>query len=62
MILKNGAIYKGYIINNFRNGYGIVTWKDGTTFAGYWVDDKANGKGKFIHCNGDIFEWNFINN
>jgi len=56
MILKNGAIYKGYIINNFRNGYGIVTWKDGTTFAGYWVDDKANGKGKFIHCNGDIFE------
>ena len=39
-----------------RHGRGIQIWIDGTKYIGYWLNDKANIKGKLIHSNGDIYE------
>ena len=39
-----------------RHGRGIQIWIDGTKYEGYWLDDKANIKGKLIHSDGDIYE------
>lgn len=41
---------------NLREGYGIQIWPDGARYEGSWKDDKAEGKGKFLHADGDIFE------
>ena len=32
---------------------------DGDVYEGEWVDDKANGKGKYFHANGANYdgEW-----
>ena len=39
-----------------RDGYGVQTWPDSSRYEGEWVEDKANGKGKLIHADGDIYE------
>ena len=33
-----------------RHGRGIQIWIDGTKYIGYWVNDKANEKGKLYSC------------
>lgn len=34
-------------------------WPDGAKYEGYWQNDKAHGKGKFYHVEGDVYdgEW-----
>lgn len=34
-------------------------WPDGARYEGQWVNNRATGKGKFIHVDGDIYtgEW-----
>ena len=42
--------------NNQRHGFGIQLWPDGSKYVGYWERDMANGKGRLIHSEGDIYE------
>ena len=35
-------------------------WPDGAKYEGEWKNNHANGKGKFFHINGDIYEGNII--
>jgi len=30
-------------------------WPDGSMYEGYWMDNKANGKGRLIHADGDVY-------
>ena len=30
-------------LNGNRNGKGVCTWMDGTTYDGYWKDNKRDG-------------------
>jgi hypothetical protein len=39
-----------------RDGYGVQRWSDGARYEGEWKNNKAHGKGKFFHVDGDIFE------
>ncbi len=34
-------------------------WPDGSIYEVYWKNDKANGKGRLIHADGDVYlgEW-----
>jgi hypothetical protein len=41
---------------NERHGFGIQVWPDGSKYVGYWRHDKANGKGRLIHSEGDMYE------
>ena len=43
-----------------RHGYGIQVWPDGARYEGYWLNDKANGKGKFYHVEGDIYDGDWV--
>ena len=43
-----------------RHGFGILIWPDGSKYVGYWKHDKANGKGRLIHSEGDIYEGNLV--
>ena len=42
--------------SKIRHGRGIQVWIDGSKYEGYWLNDKANKKGKLIHSDGDIYE------
>ena len=56
----NGNIYNGsvkirIILNKtekIRDGYGRMTYKDGTKFEGEYVNDKINGFGIYFGKNG----------
>ena len=39
-----------------RNGRGKQVWDDHSLYEGYWIDDKANGRGRLIHADGDVYE------
>ena len=42
-----------------KSGKGTKKWPDGSVYSKYegdWKNDRANGKGKLIHANGDIYE------
>ena len=58
----NNSIYYGEwdINNNVRHGRGILVWPEGSKYSGYWVNDKANIKGKLIHSDGDIYEGEWL--
>lgn len=32
----SGAVYEGEWINDVRDGFGVLTWSDGTKYAGAW--------------------------
>lgn len=39
-----------------RNGRGKQVWEDFSLYEGYWIDDKANGRGRLIHGDGEVYE------
>ena len=38
-----------------REGEGTQIWQDGSIYEGMWYSDKANGKGRLIHADGDVY-------
>ena len=61
VIFEKNIIYIGEWEMNFfqRYGRGIQFYPDNSYYKGYWENDKAEGKGEFIHSSGDkyIGEW-----
>jgi len=39
MVYKNGEIYEGEWANDKRNGKGVFTFPDDTSYIGEWKDD-----------------------
>lgn len=55
--LESHAIYEGYWnTEQQRHGEGVQMWSDGSKYEGYWREDKANGLGRLIHADGDVYE------
>jgi hypothetical protein len=44
---EDNASYTGQLLNGVKNGFGAIYWKDGSLYEGMWVDDKAEGLGRF---------------
>lgn len=42
-------------MSNIKQGFGVQIWKDGAKFAGYFLNNKANGLGRFNHIDGDDY-------
>lgn len=38
-----------------RDGEGTQIWPDGSKYVGHWKNDMADGKGRFIHADGDYY-------
>jgi hypothetical protein len=39
-----------------------MKWPDGAIYEGHWAENKAKGKGKFIHPNGDTCNFYYLYN
>jgi len=39
-----------------KDGYGHQVWPDGSKYEGEWQGDQANGFGKLVHADGDVYE------
>jgi hypothetical protein len=72
LVYSNGAVYRGQVkpiagapesddLMGVRHGYGVQVWVDGAKYKGYWVENRAEGKGCFWHADGDTFEGDFVN-
>ena len=44
------------MLNGKRHGLGKQIWPDNSLYEGYWANDMANGKGRLIHSDGDVYE------
>jgi len=53
--MENGTKYVGEFDRGMRNGRGKQVWDDYSLYEGYWKDNKANGRGRLIHPNGDVY-------
>jgi len=57
-MVDDEVIYEGQWVKNknIRQGKGLQIWKDGSIYEGWWKDNKANGRGRLIHAECDIYE------
>ena len=61
-IYKNGNYYIGEMLNGIPHGKGIIYYKNGNIlYDGDFVNDKAEGNGKYINENGDYYIGEFLN-
>ena len=60
MIYKDGKIYIGYSVNNKKEGFGMLIWKQkGKAYIGFWKENNQNGIGKFVNLKGSKYgRWN----
>lgn len=60
-LLENGATYQGQASDYQKEGYGMMIFKDGSVFLGFFKNDKMHGDGAFLlkdsHC---CFIGNFV--
>ena len=40
----------------------MQVWTDGARYDGEWNNDKAQGKGRFVHADGDVYEGEWKDN
>ena len=45
---KEGKMYIGEFEDNYRNGFGILQFKNGSIFQGNWKYNRGNGLGILI--------------
>ena len=55
-------IYYGEWNGNTKCGRGVQQWLDGSRYEGYFLNDKANIKGKLFHSNGDTYDGGWLDN
>ena len=56
-----GGFYSGDMLGGFRDGKGIMKWKDGAEYNGNWAYGRPFGTGIFIFPDGDSYQglWKF---
>ena len=55
--IQSDSFYIGQMnINNEKNGYGELTYKDGSKLIGSWNNDSFKGWGRYIDVNGNLTE------
>jgi hypothetical protein len=54
---EDGSIYKGsWYSKEMRKGYGVLINPQGYKYEGFWINDKLNGRGRFIDDKGNYYE------
>lgn len=48
--------YEGGWVNGKKQGFGILTWNDGSKYEGEFDNDKANGKGIKQWVSGEVYD------
>ena len=55
------AIYLGIVINNKRHGKGVMKYRNGRQYEGFWDRDLRDGKGFERYPNGNTYFGQFKN-
>lgn len=55
-VLPSGSIYKGELLDEKRNGKGVMQFTNGGIYEGDFQKNKRQGKGKMIYGNLDVYE------
>lgn len=53
------SCYKGELLNNKRNGAGVMIYRKCRLYEGYWQGDNRHGKGMERYSNGNRYEGDF---
>lgn len=62
MIYSNENIYEGQWHESKRNGYGVLTRRNGDHFEGHWVNDLREGQGSYYyHDKNKLFVGEWVN-
>lgn len=55
----HNSIFKGIMIDNSRNGAGVMIYHNGRVFEGQWMSDKRQGMGYERYSNHNKYEGMF---
>ena len=58
----NGDSYEGEVVNNQKNGQGIMTFANGKIYDGHWDNDKIHGCGLMIFSKDESYDGSWVNN
>ena len=58
----NDSIYRGELLNNKRQGLGVMVYRKARVYEGEWSKDTRNGQGMERYSNGNRYEGQFYNN
>lgn len=61
IILNDGSLYIGQMIDSLSNGQGRCIYADGTVYEGSWKDGMWDGQGTVVYPDGDIYKGEFHN-
>jgi hypothetical protein len=48
------SVYQGYFVNDFMQGFGVMTYADGRFYKGFFRADKRNGFGIYTFADGSV--------
>ena len=55
IVLTDGSIYEGELLEGMKDGKGRIKWTDGSRYEGDWSRDQIHGQGTWFMDNGDIY-------
>lgn len=58
---KRQYIYRGFLVNDKRNGEGKMVFLNGDSYRGNWADGHMSGKGTYSWKDGSYYIGNFVN-
>lgn len=66
ILLQDDGTYKGMLVGNSPQGWGVMLYSDGRRYSGYWQDGKKQGNGEMslpdgVYLSGE-WEDNFLMN
>jgi len=56
---KSDAKFFGNVLKGIMSGYGVITWRNGSTYMGDWEDNKKHGWGIFRSMDGTEYVGSF---
>ncbi len=54
-------IYQGSVVNDKKQGFGVMTFANKDQYSGYWQDNFYNGKGILKQNDGTIVKCTWLN-
>ena len=59
ILLDDGTLYTGQVVDSLFNGRGTCIYPDGTVYEGSWKDGMWDGQGTLRYPDGDIYTGHF---
>lgn len=60
IVLADGSIYEGELLDGMKDGRGKIKWPNGSSYEGEWHKDQISGQGTMHMENGDIYQGLFL--